>query len=143
MRSFNEVYQKVYAESGQELKNIKNENTIRIFILITLIIATLIFTFLFDMYIVIFFGLIFIILFFIDYRVRFSSYRLKYKQLVIANFIKGCSDDLEYQPKYGIMERIYREAEFEKNYDIYSCEDLITGALINGKKVAISEVHTQ
>lgn len=66
-----------------------------------------------------------------------------FKEKVIRTFVKEYSDTLEYRPNSGIPSIMYNEGEFERRYDRYHTEDLITGTL-NGKyKIDMAEVHTE
>jgi hypothetical protein len=77
---------------------------------------------------------------------KFSSrglYSKVYKENVIAELIKGVDDHLNYDYGRGISESLYRRANFNMHYDVYSSEDYISGRLESGITVEMAQVRTE
>ena len=50
---------------------------------------------------------------------------------------------MNYFPHQGVDRSLYDLAQFERNYDRYYTEDLITGTILNHNKIVMGEIHTQ
>ncbi len=143
MNSFNEIYQELVKDTGDQLKELKRKNTGRNILLIGIIIAFAIIILVTKMTFLWIFFALFLIVIIILLSKAYTEYALKYKQLVIKRFIKGYSDKLEYFPERGISSSTYNESRFDGYYDRYHSEDLIEGELLENCKIIMSEVHTE
>ena len=150
MKSFNEIYQQIYKESGEELKNLKEESKSGMIMLLVLVIAYIIAfcgAFIFSKAYLIIPLLISLVVVFIIVLVKankkYEKYRLQYKEIVVKKFVKEYSEQLEYSPQRGIGPREYDQAGFDGYYDIYHSEDLIEGTILDGCKIKMAEVHTE
>ena len=143
MKSFNEIYQKVYAECGVELNRIKKDNFYRILIFIVSVIIAVILCISFKNVFVWFASGLIVTLILISCVSQFSKYKLQYKEKVIKNFVKDYSDTLEYYPQQGVSPIQYKKAGFDRYYDRYHTEDLIEGTILDNCKISMAEVHTE
>lgn len=143
MKSFNEIYQEVYVNSGNELKNLKQANTQRNIFFVIIIVMLGIFTFYFRSIFIGIISIVVLIIMLIAYAKEFKNYKLQYKEKVIKEFIHGYSDGLDYRPQEGIASSQYSHAGFDGYYDRYYSEDLIKGEILENCKISMAEVHTQ
>ena len=143
MKSFNEIYQGIYKECGEELKKLKEENRIRNIIFIISGVIFFICGIIFYNFVFIILGIIGIVVFLIIFSKKFGEYKLIYKEKIIKSFIKGYSEKLDYYPQQGISSRIYNMADFDGYYDRYHSEDLIEGTILDNCRISMSEVHTE
>ena len=147
MKNFNEIYEKLYEESNEELERLrKKKNTGSIIYIIIAIIVLIISiklieqsTMILPVFVV---GLMCTIVTFKIYK-NSRLYRLEFKNKIIGAFIKNVDGGLNYYPEKGAIDpRTYRSAEFE-NFDLFSSEDSIEGVLDGKYSVKMAEVHTQ
>ncbi len=140
-KSFEEIYEKVYNESNDNLESERKKDkkgyVISIFVGISIFI----------LWAIIFksvnFLLIVVPIFIGTLIVKFNSkYTLVFKNTVIRTFIKTYDENLSYMPQGKIDSYSYNNAEFER-YDLYSSDDYIEGVIDNNFKVKMAEVHTQ
>lgn len=147
MRSFNEIYQEVYAEVGEDLKEIKSSNTTRVLIFIVCIVALIIIGFVINermAWFIDFFIIALVVVFFvIKLDKQYNKYKKIYKDKVINRFVKGYSDTFEYSPDQGISSLTYNKADFDGYYDRYHSEDLIQGTILENCPISVAEVHTE
>ena len=142
MKSFNEIYEKVYRESNTPLEQARNKATnglmTFIFIVITIgvMLSVMIKSFLFT------FLAFIIVLLYIAFSKNRRNYNKLFKEKVIKTFVKEYSSSLEYLSNKGISELSYINGEFEKP-DRFFSEDLIIGTLEDGNKIAMAEVESE
>ena len=146
MKNFNDIYEEIYKNSGDELKRLKNKNRIINIFYIIFIIGCFIIFVLSIIYakllmLISFAGIMMVLI--IMQGKQFTKYKIQYKEKVIKQFIKGYSDKLEYYPQRGISPREYNSARFDGYYDRYMSEDLIEGTILEDCKITMAEVHTE
>lgn len=144
MRSFNEVYQKLYQEKNEELEILRKQKVNRLLVLIVVMIIVVAIALKikspFVAPIVFFIFLVSVIMYVkIDSK---SNYTKIFKKDIIEPFVKECDNNLNFKPEIGISSKIYREADFE-DYDYYYSEDLIEGFLDGKYAVRMAEVETE
>ena len=144
MRSFNEVYEKIYAEKNEEFESIRKTKvrTTRIVIagivaIFAIFIAAKLFFLLPVISIFCLAGLIIIV------SINSGDYHRKFKKEIIGTFVKECDENLTYKPEQGVNPTLYKKGGFEQYFDRYSSEDLIEGKLDNKYYVSMAEVLTQ
>lgn len=153
MKSFNEIYEKVYKECSEPLEMLRKKarnkfiGSVLIFIIIGAILNKITKANIFIVIAILISSLY--MLFFKSreqYNVSFSKSRKQYnvvfKEKVIKSFIKEYSENLEFHPLRGIPQQTYSKARFEY-YDNYYSEDLITGTLEGGHTINMAEVVTE
>lgn len=143
MNKFNEVYQQVYKESGQELEQLKNAKKGKYMIMIVTMVGMAIIALLWKIAFLWFGVILLLVWLIISYISQYSKYKTIYKEKVIKEFVKAYSDKLEYYPDRGISSRRYNQGEFEKFYDRYHSEDLVEGTILEDCKISMAEVHTE
>ena len=142
MKSFNEIYEKVYKESNKPLEQARNKATnglmTFIFIVITIgvMLSVMIKSFLFT------FLAFIIVLLYIAFSKNRRNYNKLFKEKVIKTFVKEYSSSLEYLPNKNILKLTYIKGEFERP-DRFFSEDLIIGTLEDGNKISMAEVESQ
>ena len=150
MKNFNEIYEKVYREHGQEIETIRNkakEEYNRLIILwVILILFTIPFSLIGGIFtFVVTLGFIVLIVYTV-YKLfnnkASDQFKKEYKEKIIGQFVKEYGEKLSYLPNDGISSLIYRKAGFE-GFDRFHSEDLITGTLDDKYKISLSEVHTE
>lgn len=149
MKSFNEIYEKIYKESFEELRREENKRlkgnvcvliiSIVIILLPFLLIDGTIDNFEWIMLYAIFIITITMIIIVIRNKLKYTP---AFKEKAIKPFIKNVDQNLNYAPNQGIPSLIYRQGEFEA-YDNYRTEDLIFGKLDGKYKLQMAEVHTE
>lgn len=142
MKSFNEIYEKVYKESNTTLEQARNKatNGMLLIIFIILMVGT-IFSVITKSFLLIFMALLIIALYIAFSRNR-RNYTKLFKEKVIRTFVKEYSSTLEYLPSKGIGKLSYIKGEFERP-DRFFSEDLITGTLEDGNRISMSEVISE
>ena len=143
MKKFTEVYQEVFKESAQELNTIKNEDRYKYLIIISVIIVMLIIALRWQFKILWIFIIPMLIWLILSYTAHINNYKKIYKEKVIEKFIHAYSENLLYSPNRGIAPGLYNQAEFERYYDRYHSEDLITGNIFEDCKITMGEVHIE
>lgn len=142
--SFNEIYEKIYKTSKEELETLKKKNT-RDVIYLLLIIGVIAFIASFIdrivPLIVIFMGMICFITF---VAIMSTNYKALYKTKVIKTIVKDYSDDdnLDYYPISTISRMEYNASGFDIHYDDFHSEDEISGTLEDGSRLKMSQVTT-
>ena len=142
MKSFNEIYEKVYKESNTTLEQARNKatNGMLLIIFIILMVGT-ISSVITKSFLLIFMALLIIALYIAFSRNR-RNYTKLFKEKVISTFVKEYSSRLEYLPSKGIDKLSYIKGEFERP-DRFFSEDLITGTLEDGNRISMSEVISE
>ena len=142
MKSFNEIYEKVYKESNTTLEQARNKatNGMLLIIFIILMVGT-ISSVITKSFLLIFMALLIIALYIAFSRNR-RNYTKLFKEKVIRTFVKEYSSTLEYLPSKGIGKLSYIKGEFERP-DRFFSEDLITGTLEDGNRISMSEVISE
>ena len=140
-KSFEEIYEYVSKNSFEEveLERKKGNKTRNIILIIGFSLSLLAFIILHSL--TIFPILACAIIAFIVSRFN-SNYNLVYKEKIIKAFINAYNENLVYMPNKGIPSLTYRDAGFEKSFDIYHSDDLIEG-IIDDCPISFAEVHTQ
>jgi len=144
MKSFSEIYGNVLKNNKRELEGKRKKVLFRLIVGIIIIASIVVFVFFKtnEGYIIVPVIMISMILFALWVHKPSQNYTNIYKEKVVKNFIKEYDENLNFAPKGGIPEMIYRSAGFESIYDIYHTEDLISGEIDN-HKIIMGEVHTQ
>lgn len=143
MDKFNDVYQEVYKQSGQELEQLKNEKKVKHIIMLIAIIAMALITILCKVYFL-WIGVIGVLIWLIvSYNRQYNNYKKVYKEKIIKRFVNAYSDKLEYFSNRGLSSMEYDQGEFDGFYDIYHSEDLIEGTILEDCKISMAEVHTE
>ena len=140
MKNFDEIYQQIYTESGQELKK---ENMRKNSFLILILIALGIITIMYFNFFTLFIFIIVLIVLAVKMSKQYGAYKKVYKEKVISRFVKEYSEQLDYIPQRGISSREYQQAGFDGYYDRYHSEDLIKGQILENCNITMSEVHTE
>ena len=141
-KTFDDIYNEISATCLEELeferkKENKTRNTIILIGFIIVTIVSLVFQQLFiQLYIV-----IFIIAITVS-KIK-SKYTKIFKEKVITTFVKSYDENLQFDATRGINSATYVDAEFERHFDRYSCEDLISGTTDDDFSIMLSEVHTE
>ena len=150
MKSFNEIYQKIYQEKHEELEVLRKKKIRKraIWITIMAIYAIIVLRMIIKSdtpSILVFPSILTCIILLIIVVVKIEGkddYNDKFKKEVIENFIKEFDSNLEFDPHEGIVPKVYRAGEFE-SFNRYHSEDLIKGKLDNKYSLLMSEVLTQ
>lgn len=142
MKSFDEIYDKIYKENQEPLERKRKEvkNAI-LFVVIPSLVIAIILVFMTGSTIPIYIGVIIATLY-VTITMPGKNYTSIFKQTVIKTFVKEYSEKLEYEPTRGISSYTYIQGEFE-NFDKYHTEDLITGTLEDGNTINMAEVYTE
>lgn len=142
MKSFNEIYEKVYRESNTPLEDARNKATKGMLLIIFIIFMVgTISSVITKSFLLIFMALLIIALYIAFSRNR-RNYTKLFKEKVIRTFVKEYSSTLEYLPSKGIGKLSYIKGEFERP-DRFFSEDLITGTLEDGNRISMSEVISE
>lgn len=142
MKSFNEIYEKVYRESNTPLEDARNKATKGMLLIIFIIFMVgTISSVITKSFLLIFMALLIIALYIAFSRNR-RNYTKLFKEKVIRTFVKEYSSTLEYLPSKGIDKLSYIKGEFERP-DRFFSEDLITGTLEDGNRISMSEVISE
>ena len=142
MKKFSELYQEVYQEAAEELNAKKKEKRVKHLLLLSAVILSFLLWSIMPLAFtasIIVFG----IWLFLSYHQQRVAYVTYYKEKIIQKFIKSYSEKLNYFPHQGVDRSLYDLAQFERNYDRYYTEDLITGTILNHNKIVMGEIHTQ
>lgn len=166
MKSFDEIYRKIYSESNQELQEIKksNENvdkkrlsttiiTVVLLLLVTIIVCYFIKN---SNNTILTISSIFILLFililgsFPIIKVYFSSskqdYKTVFKEKVVKELVRNMDNNFEYDLNTGKdpvrLYNSYNKSGFEA-YHNYDAEDYIEGILDGKYPIRMAEVHTE
>ena len=148
MKSFSEIYGKIYKESNDKLEEIRKQVIKREILVIVLIISFLVaITILFFTRNVLlsFLLIIFaIVLIFKDIKKGNigTKYEKIFKEEVFAKFVSGYNDSLSFDAEIGTNVKDYEDGEFE-NFNAYYTENSIIGLLDNGCKIHMAEVRTE
>lgn len=114
MKSFNEIYEKVYKESNTTLEQARNKATNGMLLIIFIIIMVgTIFSVITKSFLLIFTAFIIIALY-IAFSKNRKNYTRLFKEKVIKRFVKEYSPTLEYMPLKGISRLTYIKGEFER-----------------------------
>ena len=143
MKNFDEIYQQIYTESGNELQELKKENMRKNSFLILILIALGIITIMYFNFFTLFIFIIVLIVLAVKMSKQYGAYKKVYKEKVISRFVKEYSEQLDYIPQRGISSREYQQAGFDGYYDRYHSEDLIQGTILDGCTIKLAEVHTE
>ena len=143
MKNFNEIYEKIYKSYAKpmEEKRKSARNGI-ILVLILSIILGLVLT-LVTGYVIFLIIAVVVIVLYIVLSKNHKEYKKYFKENIVKTFVKEYSETLDYKPYEGMPRSIYNEGEFERHYDNYYTEDLITGILNEKYKIMMAEVHTK
>ena len=144
MKSFEEIYERVYNSSKDRLKEIKNKNNkfILTVALIAIILNICIYIFAEQKYIVTLTISLSFCLLIVLYVNSSKIYRKAYKDCVIQSLIKEYNDKLYYNQALGIHKVEYTISNFDNNIDEYFSEDKIWGTLKSGEPVQLAEIAT-
>lgn len=70
-----------------------------------------------------------------------SDFVMMYKREIISNLIPIINSKLNYEPLYGINEKIYRDSQFEDQpFNSYYCDDYIFGDIEKNTKINICDI---
>ena len=170
MKSFDEIYDKLYQEHHEELEKLRKHSGVRLlFFTLIVIFALVIFGMIllicmvdntdelstayiiqmakivtiFPYIFFIFFSVLVIVEILFSKKVKRNEDNIQiiYKEKIVKEFLKNIDENLIYNPKSGIEERLYKLGEF-KSYNIYRSEDSITGKLDNKYNLQMAEVYT-
>lgn len=147
MKSFSEIYGKIYKESNEKLEEIRKQVVKREILVIVLIIFFLVAITIFFLtknellsFLLIIFA---IILIFRDIKKGNlgTKYEKIFKEEVFGKFVSGYNGSLSFDAEIGTNVKDYEDAEFE-NFNAYYTENSIIGLLDNGCKIHMAEVRT-
>lgn len=142
MKSFNEIYEKVYKESNKPLEQARNKATNRMLLAIFIILMIGTISSVITKSFLLIFGALIVIALYMAFSRNIRDYTKLFKEKVIKRFVKEYSSSLEYLPNKGISESSYIKSEFEKP-DRFFSEDLIIGTLEDGNKISMAEVESE
>ena len=142
MKSFNEIYEKVYKESNKPLEQARNKATNRMLLAIFIILMIGTISSVITKSFLLIFGALIVIALYMAFSRNIRDYTKLFKEKVIKRFVKEYSSSLEYLPNKGISESSYINGEFEKP-DRFFSEDLIIGTLEDGNKISMAEVESE
>lgn len=147
MKSFNEVYEKIYKENFQELENLRKDRMKKTLLIICVAIISLLLINVFFintrlMETFIFLFAVGLMIFIITNTVTTAKFTNKFKEKIIQPLIKNIDENLYYYPARKLDQPIYMQGEFER-YNRYYSEDLIEGILDEKYKVVMAEVQTE
>ena len=142
MKSFNEIYGKVYNESSKQLENARQK--VQKEIVTVVFVAMIIGTFLsvLTQNIIFICVTLLMVCLYVLISLKDRDYTKMFKDRVIKTFVKEYSSTLDFLPDSGVSRTIYYEGEFE-NFDRYKTEDLIIGSFEDGTKIKMGEVVTE
>lgn len=142
MKSFDEIYKEIYNKNFNELEYLRKARikkfAIAIIIAIIVILLTTRGVAVYVPYTLI------IVMMILVFNMAFGNgkYKNKFKETVIATFIKNLDENLNYYPKKKMDSALYTDGEFE-SYDNYYSEDTIEGLLYGKYRVEMSEIRTE
>lgn len=141
MKNFNEIYEKIYRQSGERLEEARKKrlSQVRNSILIVLAFCIVVMVIFKNVFILVS-TLPILIIIVVMFSLKGNEYSNIFKKEVISVLVKEYSETLNYLPEKGLDNYIYDKGMFE-GYDRYRSEDLITG-ILDGHKIDMAEVHT-
>lgn len=142
--NFEEIYNKIYFENNEKLKNAnKKGNIVIISVLIICIVINLLIFFNQNTKFItmgtIALSFCIILIFIIIKKAQYSKV---YKDYVITSLVKAYNKKLYYDRQIGITQMEYKMSHFDNFFDRYFSEDRIYGTLKSGANVQIAEVAT-
>ena len=167
MKNFDEIYDKLYQEHHEELEKLRKLSGVRLLVFMLIIVFGIIIAGIILLscmagnidelsidhiiqmarimtilpYI---FFILLIVAFIFSKKVKRNkdNIQIVYKEKIVKEFLKNIDENLIYNPKNGIEEKLYKLGEFE-SYSIYHSEDSITGKLDNRYNLQMAEVRTE
>lgn len=143
-RDFEEIYDEVYQECINNLKEVRSKlGKFILGVLVVLIIINII-VFAVAEYkslLTISISLTVLVLF-VFFKNAHQIYSKKYKNFVIGGLINKYNDKLYFDSEYGLAVIDYRMSNFDNTFKEYFSEDRIHGHLKNGTAIQASEITT-
>lgn len=142
MKSFNEIYMKIYKENAEILEYYRKRARNRIiittfvFLLLGIILSSITKNGIFLTV-----SLLIIFIYLVKSKSK-KAYIEMFKTKIIDSLVKEYSKNLKFEHENGIDRITYLRAGFER-FDKYESEDLIIGNLENGNHIKMAEVKTQ
>lgn len=140
--NFNNIYEKIYKASKEELSNIKKKNTKDILMLLMIIGILLLILFFVNKVLMAMALFSSFIVFIIFVSKKENKFREIYKFEVIRTLVEEYSKDLKFSPLSSLTRREYANSRFDINFDRFRTEDEINGKLSQGDTIKMAQVTT-
>ena len=150
-KNFDEVYEEINnSNTGSELNKMRKTIFLKesllfisVFAIAIYLINLVIHNDVEYIYIPIILEIVTIVVFLLSVMKWNKKYQKDYKEEIINELVKKSNLGYKYLYKEGIGSWEYAESKFDSGWDLYSTEDLIEGAMDDGTKFKMAQVHTQ
>lgn len=142
-KNFNEIYDKIYHNGIEELKNIKSKKYISgIICVVSTIVFVLIVFLKINNIAMLAITVLCLVISFLYNMLMTHKYKIMYKKCVIKTLVNAYDPNMTFEPFRGIGRMDYNSACYNERYDEFHTEDLIEGTILENISYKMSQITT-